>query len=385
MTKTVRIYSPYSPTSRTEGSFQVIDDQARSLKELGFQVEMIHWKSEKSLETVLEKTKRVLKSITSNIASPEDFYYPASAADIATPRSVADIGIYHYSFAYNWLRLPQTRPEKKKYVYFHNLESELFRLRKNSVGIKTFLAGWIHLLNELKLRSHEGQLPSLVDEAWFLSRVDLDTFCRLHKNDYHLRLITPGFDPHLFLSRSQVFQTRNISGPLNAGILGRFDFEPNRASLAWLIEELAPELKKRNFKGQIRVAGKGVPRDLIKKSEHYGFFEFLGFVENLEEFWASLSFLLIPQKGGSGIRMKLLEALASGVPVLVNQEALLPLTPSLQASPLIFCSEVASDWATQLVQEKPFEARKTHLNRGFEKSLLGTENYRFLLVDSPSS
>ena len=80
------------------------------------------------------------------------------------------------------------------------------------------------------------------------------------------------------------------------------------------------------------------------------------------------------------IRLKLLEALASGVPVFANNEALAPLDTALRGSPLIFCSDAASDWAEKLLNEKPFVARKSHMQRGFEKSLNGTETYRFLLA-----
>jgi glycosyltransferase involved in cell wall biosynthesis len=386
---TIRIYSPFPPFDRSEGSYHVIADQAHSLKRLGFQVEMIHWKDAGQIENKIQRSTRVLKSLLTDLASPEEFYYPTVLDPGDQLTSIADIGIYHYSFSYNWLHKNPNRPEKKKFVHFHNLESDLFEMRAKEQSSASYFRNWIHLRNARKLRRHELTLPKLADELWFVSTVDLENFLNRARSlepspqyspqtEPETRLVPPSFDPQVFRRRSQLFRN-SASSELCLGILGRFDFGPNRASLAWLIDELAPRLQAGQFKGRILVCGKHVPEDLIQKGQSFGFFDFLGFVPDLEDFWSHLSFLLIPQLGGSGVRIKLLEALSSGLPVIANPEATLPLSPKIQASPLISSYASPQDWADRILQEKPFATRQKLGKNNLSADLDGVNIYRFLV------
>lgn len=375
--KFVRIYSPFPPHKKTEGAFHVIADQARSLQEMGFEVELIHWKKEGEQEQRQDRIHRVFRSFCSSSASPELFYYPPGEDPRKTFSRTADFGIYHYSFAYSWLKQWQGS-ENRRFVHFHNLESDLFSLRSHFW--KNPAVSLVHQMNAWKLKRHESQLSFLSDELWFLSHLDLKKFRERSQINPKcpLRHVGPTFDPTLFQKRTLKF-AKSKPTELVLGLIGGYDFEPNRASLAWVIQELAPLLKKRGFQGKILIAGKGVPSSLLTEANSYGFFEFTGFLSDVEDFWSRLSFLLIPQFGGSGVRIKLLEALASGVPIMANYEALKPLSEKLQNSPLIFRSDLAAAWATRILQDQAAETRKKSSIKNFEKSLDGAEVYEFLL------
>jgi hypothetical protein len=106
----------------------------------------------------------------------------------------------------------------------------------------------------------------------------------------------------------------------------------------------------------------------------------MGFVPDLEPFWASLSFALVPHLTGSGVRIKLLEALASGIPTLATSEAALRIHPDLRVSPLLKVSDDPSLWVDMLMKAQPFEHRLEEpgsilaAGKGFD----GREVYRFL-------
>lgn len=383
--KKIRIYSPYSPKSLTEGAFHIILNQEKTFQELGFQVEVRTWKNFGEKEPLLKRAERIVSSWFSDAASPEKFYYPRQDDPIHQNIPSADLGIYHYSFAYHWLQVRPRPTERKTIVYFHNLESELFKIRKSAS--QNPLGRWIHQRNAEKLARHEIQLQDLADELWFASGVDYQIYlkhCR-PENSAKFRLIPPGFEREIFEKRSHLPQLKSNSElatrSLQLGIIGRYDFEPNRASLEWIIENLAPRLKQSNFQGRLKVAGKGIPPDLAKKAHAYPFIDLLGFVEDVEYFWKDLSFLLVPQCGGSGIRIKLLEALASGIPVLANEEAIQPLHPKLRASPLLFTSDDPAAWVNRILSERALETRTRFQSKGPEPELIGTQIYRFLLAD----
>src|SRR4029078_11584493 len=122
------------------------------------------------------------------------------------------------------------------------------------------------------------------------------------------------------------------------------------------------------------------PSDVIQeKARAYPFVKVLGFVPDLEPFWAGLSFALVPHLAGSGVRTKLLEALASGIPTLATSEAAMRIHPDLRASPLLRVSDDPQFWVETLMKAQPFEHRLEEpgsiLAAG--KALDGREIYRF--------
>jgi glycosyltransferase involved in cell wall biosynthesis len=425
VSKQIRLYYPFLPYPVIEGSYQVVFDQAQSLLRLGHQVELVVWKDSatarqekqhdiqrlpladrlritpvgepreagsgarsatapsrwRSGETLAQRGLRVVRSIVSPWASPEIFHYPADA-DPAVRLPGADIGIYHYSFAYPWLAQRPARPERRVIVHLHNLESELARIRAPGAGLGSLSAtGWMHRLNSRKLRAHEVDLHRLADELWFVSATDRDLYAERIGSRHRLRLVPPTYDLCRAAERRRTWLAQPPDEPqVCLGFIGTMDFEPNRLSIEWIVEALAPALAQRRFAGKIVVVGRGIPDRLRAAGDRYGFFEWCGFLPSLEEFWARLSFLLVPHIRGSGIRTKLLESLTRGVPALANQPAVAALRADVQQLPLLFVADSAADWAAHILAERePFRTRRDHADQDLRgTSLDGTAVYRFL-------
>jgi hypothetical protein len=229
---------------------------------------------------------------------------------------------------------------------------------------------------------HEAALAALTDEQWFVSRKDLVEY-QARVPGARARFVPPAISRQLCQARIERFLAADSAGgdaspEMAVGIAGRYDFEPNRASLEWLVKRLAPELKKRGFAGIIDVVGQGVPEALARECREYPFMRVHGFVEDLEPFWQSWSYMLVPHVCGSGTRIKLLESLGGAVPVIANAEALEPLEPAL--SRLALARELSDPrgWAEILTGRKPFEDRRAQSAQGFPAALDGQSIYGFL-------
>jgi len=414
----IRIYTPYFPLPVTEGAFQIIADQISTFSQLGHSVEVVL-----VLETLIEakikidalpakenlfpyqlkslqnhkrepyqsssnRLRRVLSSLFSELASPELFYYPTELKERSF-LGPADLAIYHYSFSYSWLRTSESLGEKKRVVYFHNLESDLSLLRAKTSVSKIQAA--IHLHNSRKLRKHEKELSELCDEIWMASPKDYQNFLKTMGDppvSARLRLTPPTYPKALKQNRTQSFldaaSKRNAkieeSNKVILGFIGGMDFGPNLDSAQWIIKNLAPALQSSHFSGKILFAGKNPPTSLLKMAEPYQFIEFLGFVENIENFWNQLSFMLVPHISGSGVRMKLLEAVASGVPVLANPEAIERTHPDVQNSPFVLNCKNVEEWMNLILREKPFQTRKSLIQAPAPHALSGTEVYGSLCL-----
>jgi glycosyltransferase involved in cell wall biosynthesis len=91
------------------------------------------------------------------------------------------------------------------------------------------------------------------------------------------------------------------------------DNEPNRRGLAWLLREVWPLVVRQNPEIELRVVGNiQVDEGLPRPAE----VTFAGVVDNLAEEYLSTAVALVPLRAGSGLKVKLIEALAHGVPVV---------------------------------------------------------------------
>ncbi len=377
----IRIYSPSYPYPPTEGAFQVIFDQVNGLAGLGHEIELIVWQGAThstdsspfhpavkvvTLADHLPRSKsrirRVLRSLLSTSSSPEEAYYPAClATHLRLPGDTA-LEIFHYSFAINWLRRIPNGPGRgstRRAIVFHNLESDLSLGRAGNEGL---LAGPLHLLNAAKLALRELEASNFADELWFLSPKDLDDYrSRMEKlrrpKPALLRVTPPTYPSRLRSERIAAMKpSRSKAAPV-FGFIGGLGFLPNHLSAMWILKQVAPLLVEEGFSGQIQIAGKGAPPELQVEAARFPFVKLLGFVPDAENYWSELSFSLAPHLGGSGVRIKILESLASGVPTLTTPAALEGLHPALRTDPLLRVSADPAQWARWMCDAQPFEER----------------------------
>ena len=104
------------------------------------------------------------------------------------------------------------------------------------------------------------------------------------------------------------------------GVIGSMHWYPSRAA-AERVLRLWPEIRARVPDATLLVGGWNSDRYLARWFPLDGA-ELLGSVERPEDFFGRISVLLYPPPRGSGMKIKVLESLAYGVPVISNAEGL---------------------------------------------------------------
>lgn len=97
--------------------------------------------------------------------------------------------------------------------------------------------------------------------------------------------------------------------------VGPESHDPNYDGIIWFLENCWRELLMRNSDYRLRIIGKWSDGTKVRIEEQYPNVEFAGFVDDLGNALAG-TVMIVPLRIGSGIRMKILEAGAYGVPVV---------------------------------------------------------------------
>ncbi len=99
--------------------------------------------------------------------------------------------------------------------------------------------------------------------------------------------------------------------------VGNLYYEPNARAVGLIRERILPPLRGTSAEFQVRVVGQG-PRALRRTEPGL---EFTGRVPSLDEALAGAALGLAPLTAGSGAKMKILDYLAAGIPVVGTSEA----------------------------------------------------------------
>ena len=116
-----------------------------------------------------------------------------------------------------------------------------------------------------------------------------------------------------------------LDGPPTAGLIGTADWPPTAAAIRLLLDDVWPRVRRRAPEAKLVLAGRGTGRLGLSSAPRV---ELAGEVDSARGLFRRLSLLLFPLPRGSGMKVKVLEALASGVPVVTTPAGAEGIAPS---------------------------------------------------------
>jgi len=122
-----------------------------------------------------------------------------------------------------------------------------------------------------------------------------------------------------------LYRPAPLDGPPLAGIVGTAAWPPTAAAMEKLVTRIWPPIHARVPDARLLVAGRGTERLGLPAVSGV---EILGGLDSAREFIRRLSVLVFPLERGSGMKVKTLEAIASGVPVVTTPAGAEGIEPS---------------------------------------------------------
>lgn len=100
--------------------------------------------------------------------------------------------------------------------------------------------------------------------------------------------------------------------------VGTLTWEANIDGLIWFLDEIYPSVVKNHPDIHFYIVGKNPDQRLISRAQKFESVELTGFVEELEPYFKKARAFVIPLRFGSGIKVKLLNAMYRGIPIVTT-------------------------------------------------------------------
>jgi len=207
----------------------------------------------------------------------------------------------------------------------HNVESAFYRqLAEGSSGLRRRAARF----EWRAVTRFEKQALETVDAVVTISRADADDFEQLTCVRTHVVPVVMESErrsrPHL--DRRHFCYVGNLS------------WRPNVSGLDWFCQKVWPMIRSRVPDATLEIVGVGLQPDTrgripIPAAWRVPGVDTVGFLENLEPLYDRSLGMLAPVLGGSGVRIKILEGLRAGLPIVTTPDGAsgLPLTDGKEA------------------------------------------------------
>ncbi|MAQ31442.1 MAG: hypothetical protein CMD26_01735 [Flavobacteriales bacterium] len=203
--------------------------------------------------------------------------------------------IFESIFACIYLEKLNIPRDTKTVFRAHNIEHKIWTDLANSSFKKI-----LYKLLARQIKKMEMNVPKKMNYILTLSQNDKKFFYNLFPNK------TYNLPVHFTVKNHKTQKIKN-----SIFHLGAMDWKPNAEGINWFLNQVAPLVHK---KTRIYIAGKGIGSkyNIYKKDNIL----IEGKIKDANDYIASKEILFVPIFSGSGIRIKILEAMAMGIPVI---------------------------------------------------------------------
>lgn len=141
----------------------------------------------------------------------------------------------------------------------------------------------------------------------------------------------------------------------NLFFIGSMNWKPNIEAVDWLVNEILPAVKIVYPKIELHLAGSYMEKQ-FPTSENKGIINH-SFVNDSHKFMQNNGLLISPIRSGSGVRVKLLEAMALGVPIVTTKIGAV----GIQHNNAVYLAETTAEFVSQIIELIKFQEKRREL------------------------
>jgi len=246
--------------------------------------------------------------------------------------------------------LPYLNAVKSKFhgkiaVRTHNVEFQLWeQYAQNASGIKK----WYLKRLAKDLKRFEKKKLNKVDAIFSISKDDSAAFKELGVSKPILDIpVAIALNENTFeIASNRIYH------------LGMMDWEPNKQAVQLLVDWM-PEIRKQLPNLELHIAG-AKSEEFIEEDLQNGI-HVHGFVDSVDKFIGNHGILVSPIQTASGIRIKFLEAMAMGVPIITTSVGALGI--DYQSNNCLSIAESKEDFISNIVELSTNPTKREEIGR----------------------
>lgn len=201
----------------------------------------------------------------------------------------------------------------------HNIESDLAQQTLPKMG---WLAARLSKKNRnvRRLRDMELQSLSMADKVWVCSEQDSERLLQLSGGRTSGDVVPNGIPRFDLIPDKLVEQAPMPGGQPVILFVGHLNYPPNIDAAQRLATEILPKIQETLGDARLVIAGRSPNRRLYDLAALPGV-ELIRDPEDLSVLYRQANLAIVPLTSGGGTRLKILEAMAWGLPVIATQLA----------------------------------------------------------------
>ncbi|MGX6448710.1 glycosyltransferase family 4 protein [Patulibacter sp. S7RM1-6] len=213
-----------------------------------------------------------------------------------------DVVLIEHDWAARWARdLPAALP---KVSGLENLSWDYYARRSAAAeGLQRDLLR----IEARRFRRFDARALGAFDLLLAMSELDRHILARV--SDRPSAVVPNGVD-------TSALRVAPLPGTPTALFTGTFGYAPNAEALRWLLTEIWPRIRARVPAAELLVVGRGVPDEIAALAGDG--VTLAGFVPEMQPWFDRAQVVLVPMRSGGGTRLKVLDGLASGRPLVAT-------------------------------------------------------------------
>ena len=215
-----------------------------------------------------------------------------------------DIVQFESVFAGPYLQTVREISGAKCVLRAHNIEHIIWQRMADTSS--NFLRKKYLKLLATRLKKYESEIAGKFDALLPMTRQDADVFSKINSTAKQ-KIIPIGLNPEVYPYKENHNETPSLFH------LGSMDWMPNQEAVEWFLENCWYEIKTASPHLKLYLAGRGFPDSLKINDSNIIYDEA---VSNAVDYMQSKSIMIVPLLSGSGMRVKILQAFALGLPVV---------------------------------------------------------------------
>jgi glycosyltransferase involved in cell wall biosynthesis len=202
------------------------------------------------------------------------------------------------------------REEKFLVLDQHNIESEIVKRRihnTRNLFFRLFLK-----YEYLKLTRYEKRACSMADLVLAITDIDRDKLNNMTKGQCHCEV-----SPFFIERKDNARYCSYVQHDKNILFVGTMSWYPNEDAILWFYKNVFLKLRKEHPNIRLDIVGSN-PGENIFQLKRDNAVNVTGYVEDINPYLKKAMVAIVPIRIGGGMRIKILQLLAKGIPVVTT-------------------------------------------------------------------